>query len=120
MLWSPPRWRWGAPNSTTSTSGAAIRDPVYLVLIAGVARGAGGDNQEHPVDKDSLAERGRAFEEDFFRKKDRDLIERVAAAQGTRTSSGPAPLTDSRALQELHDLGFTAETVALLPLMPAL
>jgi hypothetical protein len=72
------------------------------------------------VDKDSLAERGRAFEEDFFRKKDRELIERVAAAHGTRTSTATAPLTDARALQELHDLGFTAETVALLPLMPAL
>ena len=72
------------------------------------------------MDKDSLAERGRAFEEDFFRKKDRELIERVVAAQGTRTSTAPAPLTDARALQELHDLGFTVETVALLPLMPAL
>ena len=72
------------------------------------------------MDNDSLAERGRALEEDFFRKKDRELIERVAATQTSPTSQAPAPLADARALQELHDLGFTVETVALLPLMPAL
>jgi hypothetical protein len=72
------------------------------------------------VDNDSLAERGRALEEDFFRKKDRELIERVAATQAARPSAARTPLADPRALQELHDLGFTVETVALLPLIPAL
>ena len=72
------------------------------------------------MDNDSLAERGRALEDDFFRKKDRELIARVAAAQAARTSADRAPLADPRALQELHDLGFTVETVALLPLIPAL
>ena len=67
------------------------------------------------MNNDSLAERGRALEEDFFRKKDRELIERVAGTQAAQ-----APLADPRALQELHDLGFTVETVALLPLIPAL
>ena len=71
------------------------------------------------MDKDSMAERGRALEEDFFRKKDRELIERVAAAYAAPTSS-PGTLPDPRVLQELHDLGFTIDTVALLPLIPAL
>jgi hypothetical protein len=75
-----------------------------------------------PVDNDSLAERGRALEEDYFRKKDRELIERIAAAvaQAGHRSAAPADLNDPRALQELHDLGFSLETVGLLPLMPAL
>lgn len=71
------------------------------------------------MDKDSLAERGRALEEDFFRKKDRELIERVAAAHAARTSP-QTTVSEPRALQELHDLGFTVDTVALLPLIPAL
>jgi hypothetical protein len=73
------------------------------------------------VDNDSMAERGRALEEDFFRKKDRELIERiVAVAQAPDNSATATRLSDSRVLQELHDLGFTLETVALLPLIPAL
>lgn len=71
------------------------------------------------MDNDSMAQRGRALEEDFFRKKDRELIERVAAVHAAPTSS-QGPLRDPRALQELHDLGFTVDTVALLPLIPAL
>jgi hypothetical protein len=74
------------------------------------------------VDNDSLAERGRALEEDYFRKKDRELIERIAAAvaRAGHRSAAAARLDDPRALQELHDLGFSLETVGLLPLMPAL
>lgn len=72
------------------------------------------------MDNDSLAERGRALEEEFFRKKDRELIERVAATHSARTAPAQAPAADPRALQELHDLGFTVDTVALLPLVPAL
>ena len=73
------------------------------------------------MDNDSLAERGRALEDDYFRKKDRELIERIAAAlRQSSPSSGPARLNDPRALQELHDLGFSLDTVGLLPLVPAL
>ena len=72
------------------------------------------------MDNDSLAERGRALEEDFFRKKDRELIERIVAVAQAPDNSAATGLSDSRVLQELHDLGFTPETVALLPLIPAL
>jgi hypothetical protein len=72
--------------------------------------------EDHP-----LADRGRAFEEDYFRKRDRELIEKMRQAtaaedarreMGAKTGLGPAEL------QELQELGFTPETVALLPLVP--
>jgi hypothetical protein len=80
--------------------------------------------QEHLVDKDSLAERGRALEEDYFRKKDRELIERLrsvaADAKAREDLAAATRLNDPGVLQELHDLGFTPETISLLPLIPAL
>ena len=76
------------------------------------------------MDKDSLAERGRALEEDYFRKKDRELIEKMRSAQlatDARANLAAATrLQDPAVLQELHDLGFTPDTVGLLPLIPAL
>jgi hypothetical protein len=75
-------------------------------------------------DKDMLRERGRSLEEDYFRKKDRELIEKMRAAaaadhnrQQLAKTSG---LDDPALLQELKDLGFTPETVSLLPLVPVL
>src|SRR5215203_6843792 len=73
-------------------------------------------------DQDGLAQRGRALEDDFVRKKDRELIEKIrqaAAAEEARQNLGrTAGLDDPELLQELHDLGFTPETVGLLPLVP--
>jgi hypothetical protein len=73
---------------------------------------------------DGLAERGRSLEEDFFRKKDRELIEKMrtaAAAQQARDAIGEKTgLSDPVLLQELHDLGFTPETIVLVPLIPVL
>jgi hypothetical protein len=75
------------------------------------------------VDNDSLAARGRALEEEYFRKKDRELIDKMkgeAATAQVRQDLGAATrIQDPALLQELHDLGFTPETVALLPLVPA-
>ncbi len=74
------------------------------------------------VDKDIIAERGRSLEDEYFRKKDKELIEkmrRAATATDARAEMGKKTgLTDPEMLQELETLGFTPETVALLPLMP--
>ncbi len=69
-----------------------------------------------------LSDRGRAFEEDYFRKRDRELIEKMrkaSAAEDARREMGSRTgLQDPAMLQELEALGFTPETVALLPLVP--
>jgi tellurite resistance protein len=74
------------------------------------------------MDKDIFAERGRSLEEDYFRKKDRELVEKMrqaAAAEQARTAMGQkVGITDPALLAELESLGFTPETVTLLPLVP--
>jgi hypothetical protein len=75
------------------------------------------------TDKDGLTERGRALEDDYFRKRDLELIEkmrRAAAAEQARVEMGQqAGNTDPELLLELEALGFTPDTVVLLPLVPA-
>lgn len=75
-------------------------------------------------DQDSLATRGRALEEEYFRKRDRDLIEKMrqaAAAEQARGELGrKTGLEDPALLKELQELGFTPETVILLPVLPVL
>ena len=71
---------------------------------------------------DELAWRGRPLEEDYFRKKDLELIEKIrqsAAAERARTALGQKTgINDPQLVHELHELGFTPDTVALLPAMP--
>lgn len=73
-------------------------------------------------DEQPLRDRGRALEEDYFRKKDRELIEKMrqasAADAARRELSSKTGVQDPEMLQELQALGFTPETVALLPLVP--
>ena len=73
-------------------------------------------------DQDALSKRGRALEDDYFRKKDRELIEKIrqaAAAEQVRSDLGrKIGLDDREQLQELQDLGFTPDTVVLLPMVP--
>jgi DNA-binding phage protein len=75
-------------------------------------------------DKDTLRERGRSLEEEYFRKKDRELIEKMrqaaAAEQDRQELAKKTGLDDPALLQELRDLGFTPATVSLLPLVPVL
>ena len=75
-------------------------------------------------DRDSLAERGRAREDEYFWKKDRELLEKIRQAKSAdlaRQDLGrKAGLEDPALVQELQELGFTAETVDLLPLVPIL
>jgi hypothetical protein len=75
------------------------------------------------TERDLLAERGRSLEDDYFRKRDQELIEKMrgtAAADRARAEMGQkAGITDAEVLQELQALGFTPDTVILLPLVPA-
>jgi hypothetical protein len=75
-----------------------------------------------PDDHHPLAERGRSLEEEYFRARDRELVEkmrRAAAAEQTReqlrTRTG---LQDPELVKELEALGFTPDTVDLLPFVP--
>ena len=76
------------------------------------------------TDHDALAQRGRALEDAYFRKKDCELIEKIrqaAAAEQVRRDLGrKAGLDAPELIQELGDLGFTPETVSLLPLVPVI
>ena len=73
------------------------------------------------ADEDIVAERGRALEEEYFRRRTRSCSRRCGARRyppqrvemGQRTG-----LTDPELLQALETVGFTPETVVLLPLMP--
>src|SRR5688572_2230293 len=74
-----------------------------------------------------LGERGRSLEDDYFRKRDQELIEKLR--QATAVEEARQKLDDAREemgkktgladpalLRELQELGFTPDTVSLLPL----
>jgi tellurite resistance protein len=69
-----------------------------------------------------LDDRRRASEDDYFRKKDRELIEKMRQASATERAKSDlrakTGITDPDLLKELQDLGFTPETIAVLPLVP--
>ncbi len=71
---------------------------------------------------DFLDDRRRASEDDYFRKKDRELVEKMrAAAAADRAKSemsAKTGLSDPSLLAELEALGFTPETISVLPLVP--
>ena len=74
------------------------------------------------ADKDLFAERGRTLEEEYFRKREKELIEKMrqhAEAEAARRRLGEqAGVADEEILQDLQALGYTAETVALLHVVP--
>jgi len=76
------------------------------------------------MEHDAFADRERALENAYFRKKDRELVERMrtaAAAEEARHELGRLTgLSDPAVQHELQALGFTPDTVVLLPVMPAL
>ena len=69
-----------------------------------------------------LDDRRRALEEDHFRRKDRELIEKMrqaAAAERARNEmSAKTGLTDPELVRELQELGFTPDTLSVLPFVP--
>jgi hypothetical protein len=73
-------------------------------------------------DQNPLGDRGRAIEEDFFRKRDRELLDKMrqasAAAAAQRELSEKSGVHAPQILQELQALGFSPDTVVLLPLVP--
>jgi hypothetical protein len=76
------------------------------------------------AERDGLADQARKREEDYFRKRDRELIERMrsaAAAEQTRKDlQSKTGLQDPELLRDLQELGFTPDTISLLPLVPVL
>ena len=66
----------------------------------------------------------RRREEDYFRRKDRELLERMrqqAADAATRKSIENATgIHDPEQIEELQALGFSPDTLSLLPLVPVL
>ena len=73
---------------------------------------------------DGITDDIRKREEEYFRRKDRELLERMrdaAAAADTRKSLENATgIHDAAQIEELQALGFTPDTLALLPLVPVL
>ena len=74
------------------------------------------------VDKDAFAERGRSLEEEYFRRKEKEVIEKMrrkAEADTQRRRLGEqAGVADEEVLRDLEELGYTPETVMLLHLVP--
>ena len=66
----------------------------------------------------------RDHEEDYFRKQDRELIEKMRKATAAEAVRGPLSaqtgIQDPDLLRDIAALGFSAETVSLLPLVPIL
>jgi hypothetical protein len=74
------------------------------------------------AENDFLDDRRRNLEEDYFRKKDRELIEKMrqasAAERARNETSAKTGLSDPELIRELQELGFTPDTIAVLPLVP--
>ena len=74
--------------------------------------------------EDFLSSRKRGLEEEYFQRKDRELVEkmrqRAQAEQRLRELGESMGVTDPEVIHELAELGFTPETVKLLPLIPVL
>jgi hypothetical protein len=66
----------------------------------------------------------RSREDEYFWRKDQELIEKMrraaAAGQANREMGIKTGLNDPQLIQELAALGFTLDTVDLLPLMPVI
>ena len=73
-------------------------------------------------DKDGITGDVRSREEEYFRRKDRELVEKMRQAAESHASRQAMEQTtgirDPALLQELEALGFTPDTVSLLPLVP--
>ena len=74
------------------------------------------------TDRDAFAERGRSLEEEYFHRKEREIIEkmrvRAAAEEQRRRLGQETGVGDDDVLRDLQDLGYTPETVMLLHLVP--
>jgi hypothetical protein len=73
---------------------------------------------------DGITDDVRKREEEYFRRKDRELVERMrrdaAAADARKQLETATGIHDPESLKDLEALGFTPHTIALLPLVPVL
>lgn len=73
---------------------------------------------------DGITDDVRKREEEYFRKRDRELIERMrqaaAAAESRKELENASGIHDAALLQDLEALGFTPDTIPLLPLVPVI
>jgi hypothetical protein len=73
-------------------------------------------------EKDIFVEREHWLEEEYFRKKNQELIEKIHQRQAREADrqrmSEATGIVDQEVLEALQDLGYTAETVNLLHLVP--
>ena len=64
----------------------------------------------------------RSREEEYFRRKDRELVESLRRAaeanEARRALESRSGIHDPAVLQELEALGFTPDTISLLPIVP--
>jgi hypothetical protein len=76
------------------------------------------------ANRDGITDDVRKREEEYFRQRDKELIERMrhaAEAEQTRKNLQDASgIQNTALLQDLEELGFTPDTLPLLPLIPVL
>ena len=76
------------------------------------------------TDRDAFAERGRSLEEEYFHRKEREVIDkmrvRAAGEEQRRLLGEKAGVADADVLRDLQDLGYTPETVMMLYLVPVI
>ena len=74
------------------------------------------------ANKDAFAERERALEDEYFQRRERELIEKMrrrqALAADRQQIAEIIGTADQEILQEIQQLGYTHETVVLLHLLP--
>lgn len=74
------------------------------------------------AEKDKFAEREHWLEEEYFGKKNQELIEKMRARQAREADrqkmSEIMGINDQEVLEALQDLGYTAETISLLHIVP--
>ena len=83
-----------------------------------------GGQEERLINEDGITEHIRAHEDEYFRKTDRELIENLRRADATAKTrqalEQETGIHDPDMLRDLALLGFTPETIGLLPLVPVL
>ncbi len=76
------------------------------------------------TDRDAFADRGRSLEEEYFHRKEREVIDkmrvRAAAEEQRRRLGEKAGVADEELLNDLQALGYTPETVMMLYLVPVI
>lgn len=69
-------------------------------------------------ERDAFKDRGRASEEEYFRKKELELIEKMRQRAEHQPIAEAVGITDDEILGDLQALGYTRETVTLLHVVP--